>query len=342
MSDSEKPAYAKPFSHIYVESAAKDHPRAKRLLARFPEAVVIECRDYKEIFSRPRQRPALQRNAQALLLARAKQPAVHPGAAVCQSFGNEHFYYTSNVMNCIFDCEYCYLQGMYPSSHLVIFVNLEDTFAEIERMLAEHPMYISISYDTDLLALETLTGFLADWCAFAAAHPTLLLEVRTKAAASGVLSALPVLPNMIWAFTLSPRTVVERYEHRTPPLSARLRTAAKALSEGRKVRLCFDPLLRIPDFRTHYRELFRETFASLPPQGITDASLGVFRIGRDYLKTMRKNRPCSISCYPYELSGGVYHYGTEKTAELLGFAKEELKRYLPEEKLFLWETTENS
>ncbi len=336
MNDSAKPVYSRPFSHIYVESAAKDHPRARRLLARFPEAKVIECRDYKEIFSRPRQRPAVQRNSQALLLACAKQPAIHPGAAVCQSFGNEHFYYTSNVMNCIFDCEYCYLQGMYPCSHLVIFVNLEDTFAEIERMLQTHPMYISISYDTDLLALEALTGFLSDWCAFAASHPTLLLEVRTKAAASAVLSSLPVLQNVIWAFTLSPQTVIERHEHRTPPLSARLQTASKALSEGRRVRLCFDPLLRIPDFRTHYRELFRETFAALPPQKLTDVSLGVFRISREYLKNMRKNRPCGITCYPYELSDGVYHYGAEKTAELLDFAKEELTKYLPEEKLFLW------
>ncbi len=336
MNDSAKPVYSRPFSHIYVESAAKDHPRARRLLARFPEANVIECRDYKEIFSRPRQRPAVQRNSQALLLACAKQPAIHPGAAVCQSFGNEHFYYTSNVMNCIFDCEYCYLQGMYPCSHLVIFVNLEDTFAEIERMLQTHPMYISISYDTDLLALEALTGFLSDWCAFAASHLALLLEVRTKAAASAVLSSLPVLPNVIWAFTLSPQTVIERHEHRTPPLSARLQTASKALSEERKVRLCFDPLLRIPDFRTHYRELFRETFAALPPQKLTDVSLGVFRISKEYLKNMRKNRPCGITCYPYELSDGVYHYGAEKTAELLGFAKEELTKYLPEEKLFLW------
>lgn len=41
------------------------------------------------------------------------------------------------MMNCIFDCEYCYLKGMYPSGNLVVFVNLEDIFAELESLLAQ-------------------------------------------------------------------------------------------------------------------------------------------------------------------------------------------------------------
>ncbi len=341
MNDSAKPVFAKAFSHIYVERGVRNHPRTCRLLAKFPDAVVIECEDYKEIFSRSRQRPDRQKNAQALLLAASKQPALYPGARVCQSFGNEHFYYASNVMNCVFDCEYCYLQGMYPSAHLVVFVNLEDTFAEIDRILKEHPMYISISYDTDLLALESLTGYLAEWCAFAASRPSLLLEVRTKAAASGPLTALPVLPNFIWAFTLSPEIVIKRYEHKTPSLFARLSTASAALSQGRNVRLCFDPLLRIPDFQIHYRELFQKTFAALTPERITDVSLGVFRIGKDYLKNMRKNRPCAVTCYPYQLCDGVYSYEKKHSAQLLAFAKNELLAYLPESKLFLWQAEEN-
>lgn len=279
----------------------------------------------------------MQRMSQALILAISKQPAIHPGAAVCQSFGNEHFYYTSNVMNCIFDCEYCYLQGMYPGSHMVIFVNLEDTLAEVERMLTAHPMYISISYDTDLLAIEPITGFLADWCRFAATHPTLSIEIRTKAAATASIRTLPVLPNVIWAFTLSPDEVIRRYEHKTPALSARLGTASAALSEGRRVRLCFDPMLLVPNWKALYCDLFRETFSVLPAEQINDVSLGVFRISKDYLKTMRKNRPCGVTCYPYELTDGVYHYGVNRSGEMLTYASEELQRYLLAEKLFLFE-----
>ena len=59
-------------------------------------------------------------------------------------------------MNCIYDCEYCYLKGMYQSAHLVIFVNLEDIFAEVKKIIAQHEMYLCVSYDTDLLALEEI------------------------------------------------------------------------------------------------------------------------------------------------------------------------------------------
>lgn len=339
MNDSAKPvcSNAAPFSHIYVETGAFHHPRTGQILNRFPDATVIECRDYKEIFSRPHQNPYRQRPAQALILAISKQPAIHPGAAVCQSFGNTHFYYTSNVMNCVFDCEYCYLQGMYPGSHMVVFVNLEDTLEKIGQMLCRHPMYVSISYDTDLLAIEPLTGFLSEWCCFAAAHPTLSIEIRTKAAAIKTMRALPVLSNVIWAFTLSPDDVIRRYEHKTPALASRLTAAKAALTEGRRVRLCFDPMLLLPDWKNLYRELFQETFRVLPPDQICDISLGVFRISKDYLKNMRKNRPCGITAYPYELTDGVYHYGVKKTGEMLGFAREELKRYVSEEKIFLFE-----
>lgn len=55
------------------------------------------------------------------------------------------------MMNCIFDCEYCYLKGMYPSGNLVVFVNLEDIFAELEALLAQKSIYLCVSYDADLV-----------------------------------------------------------------------------------------------------------------------------------------------------------------------------------------------
>ena len=49
------------------------------------------------------------------------------------------FDYTSCMMNCVFDCEYCYLKGMYPSGNVVLFVNLDDIFDEVYKLLQKHP-----------------------------------------------------------------------------------------------------------------------------------------------------------------------------------------------------------
>lgn len=79
----------------------------------------------------------------------------------------EHFYYTSCMMNCVFDCEYCYLKGMYPSGNVVLFVNLDDIFDEVYKLLQKHPVYLCVSYDTDLLAVENIFGYTKRWVDFA-------------------------------------------------------------------------------------------------------------------------------------------------------------------------------
>lgn len=147
------------FSHIYVEKAVRNHPRTKRILQNFPRASVILIDHYKDVFCRKGQNFILQQCSQNLILAAKQGNLIYPGAPVCQSFGNENFYYTSCVMNCVYDCEYCYLKGMYPSGNMVVFVNLEDIFREVRKLLEERAVYLCISYDTDLLAMEPITGY---------------------------------------------------------------------------------------------------------------------------------------------------------------------------------------
>ena len=138
------------FSHIYVERSVRNHVRTQAILAKFPSAKVIDINHYKDVFCRSRQSCQLQHRTQKLILAARQGTLLYEGAPVCQSFDNPYFYYTSCVMNCIFDCEYCYLKGMYPSANIVVFVNLEDIFAEVAQKLENHSLYLCVSHDTDL------------------------------------------------------------------------------------------------------------------------------------------------------------------------------------------------
>lgn len=161
------------FSHIYIEEAAWEHPRTQSILRCFPKAEKVLIPHYKDVFCRRKQSVALQNQFPQLILAEKQGRLVYEGAAVCQNFGNEYFYYCSCVMNCLYNCEYCYLKGMYPSGNIVIFVNLEDIFAELEEILTEHPVYLCVSYDTDLMAIEDITGFVQAWTDFAGRHENL-------------------------------------------------------------------------------------------------------------------------------------------------------------------------
>lgn len=324
------------FSHIYVEKAAKSHRRTKQILSRFPTANIIEIDHYKDVFCRRGQHYGLQHQSQNLILAVKTGTLIYKGAPVCQSFGNTHFYYASCIMNCIYDCEYCYLKGMYPSGNLVAFVNLEDIFAEVEQLLLRHPVYLCISYDTDLSALEPVTGYLHEWAGFAAKNEHLKIEIRTKSA-NRHFDTLAPSSRIIYAFTLSPQAVIEAYEHKTPTLAQRISCAKDAMERGFPVRLCFDPMIYIKDWEKEYDAMFDAVSSEICMEKLLDVSVGTFRISQDYLKKMRKNEPhSSIAQFPYQNEKGVCQYPIHLLEQMERHMVARLKEKVPKEKIFLW------
>lgn len=325
------------FSHIYVEKSVRNHFRTQEILAKFPQARVIEINHYKDVFCRSRQSYTLQHRSQNLILAEKQGELLYEGAQVCQSFGNEYFYYTSCMMNCVFDCEYCYLKGMYPSANIVVFVNLENIFAEVEQMLRRHPLYLCVSYDTDLLALEQVIGYAKKWCDFTQKHDNLKIEIRTKCANKLFFQRVRPIQSVIYAFTLSPQAVIEAYEHKTPPLKERLSCASEAIQAGCPVRLCFDPMIYLPEWKKHYEEMLEMVFDAVELAEIIDVSVGTFRVSQDYLKKMRKQEPDSAAVwFPFQNENGFYHYPDELMEQMEGFLIERLEKKISKEKIFRW------
>lgn len=325
------------FSHIYVEKSIWNHKRTQQILGKFPSATVIEIGHYKDVFCRTKQNNQLQHITQKLILAAKQGTLLYEGAPVCQSFGNQYFYYTSCIMNCIFDCTYCYLKGMYPSANIVVFVNLEDIFAEIEQILANHPLYLCISYDTDLMAMESITGYVQEWYYFAAKHEHLKIEVRTKCANKTFIQKLPPISEVIYAFTLSPQAIIENYEYHTPSLSERLSCAADLIRAGYPIRLCFDPMIYVPDWRQHYEEMLEQVFCMIDLQKIVDVSVGTFRISQEYLKNMRKQNPESaVIWFPFQNDGGYCHYPDNLMEQMECFLIHKLEQKISREKIFRW------
>jgi spore photoproduct lyase len=333
----------KVFRHIYVEEGLSEDLTAP-VLEKLPGAQPVYIHHFKDVFNRTHQDFQAQKRDTALILAKKTEHFVYPGAPVCQSFGNAHFYYASLAMKCLYDCEYCYLQGMYPGGHMVAFLNLEDYFAAVEALLKEHPVYLCISFDTDLLALEGVLGFGQRWCSFAAKHPDLTIEIRTKGDGAYFLHQMQgaeMPANVILAWTLSPEAVISRFEHRTADLSHRLQGMKKALQMGFRVRACFDPAIWLPDFEEAYGTLIKRVFQEIPAERLTDASIGTFRISQEYLKTMRKNRlDSAIVQRPYQCEGGVAGYGKRVSRQMMEVLKGQLLTFLPEERIFLWEPLE--
>ena len=328
-------SYLPAFSHIYIEDGAEQYALTQRVLERFPKASRIAIQNYKEVFNRPRQDWSHQRQSLKMILAVRSESFLYPGSSFVPNFDHARFFYTTPVLNCLYGCEYCYLQGMFPSANLVVFVNSADFISAASRELAApEAAYLCISYDTDLLALENILGCCKEWIEFARSHPHVTLEIRTKSANIAALEDIPATDNVILAWTLSPEPVVKRYEHRTPSLTARLTSIARAQEEGWRVRVCFDPILRVANWEEHYGDLVTQTFATVRAELLTDVSLGVFRIPSGYLRAMQTSNPSSaIAHYPYTVKNKCASYTPDDHSEMISHLARHLERYIPQEKI---------
>lgn len=335
---SKKDIYNPFFSHLYVEKEILEHNETKRILSLFPNAKVIEINQYMDIFGRRHQNYANQQASPKLILAGKKGQLVYPGSKNCQSFDHDYFYYTSNMMNCIYDCEYCYLKGMYPCGNLVYFVNLEDTFLEIENLLKEHPVYVCIAYDSDLLAVENIFHIVERWQEFAQNKENLVVEVRTKCGNQHVFERLSPMKSMIYAFTISPEKVTTCYEHKTSSLQQRLDCIHHLQQRGFQTRLCFDPMIYFKGWEAHYAGMLQACREKLDFQNILDCSVGSFRISQDYMKNMKKIfSNSSITAFPYETIRGVYQYPLALQQKMKEFMCHVLRQLISPDKIFCWE-----
>lgn len=328
------------FSHIYIERQVADSAMTRRICERFPTATTVWIDNYQEVFGRGGQDFAAQKQSPKIILAHKKSDFLYAGNAYVQDLAYTHFFYNALVLNCLYDCRYCYLQGMYASANLVVFTNLDDYVRAAERQLAalpgEAPMHLALSYDTDLLALENLLGRVKDWLPVVRRNPRLTAEVRTKSANFRALADETACERLVLAWTLSPGAVAAAHEPLTPDLSARLKAARQAQEAGWPVRLCFDPLLRVPDWKKHYAELLATTFAVVDPTEICDVSVGVFRVAKEYFDRMRKMGRTDLLHYPMVRANNAVSYSSDARREITDWFVNELRRYLPEKHIHLW------
>lgn len=331
---------ASPFTVIYVEDAARSYEMTTRLLARYPSVPVISVRRYRDVFARPKQEFSWQKKNQALILAVKEPPFLYPGPEVCQSFGADSFVYTPFLMNCPFACDYCYLQGMYPSAHLTAFVNIEDYEQEISRHLAEHrntSTLIAASYDTDLLAFDAVFPYLDLLHPFLKDQSDLLFEVRTKSAATRFFERHAGDPGpFVAAFSLAPDTVIRTYEKKTPSLDARIHALLTALDAGFPVRICLDPILIDPRFDREYETFFRYIFSKIPADRILDVSHGFFRMNRTFFKRIRHDRPdVDLFQNEYPIQQEVVTYEEEIQQSIRDRHLIILSEYVSKERIFM-------
>jgi spore photoproduct lyase len=322
---------------IYIEESIQHHPRALDVLARFPDARIIGCERFGEVFNPKAQNFRLQKQQPSLILAeKYKNFALETPKGY--GIGVERNYYFSHMLNCLYDCRYCFLQGMYQSANYVLFVNYEDFQDEIRQICKDHPtedIHFFSGYDCDSLALEPVTGFAEQFLPFFADIPNAWLELRTKSTQIRNLNNREPLPRCVVAFSLSPTEIAAKVEDKAPPLERRLAAIEKLQQQGWLIGLRFDPLIYQTGYQQQYQELFEQVFAMIDLKLLHSVSLGVFRLPESFYKKIHKLYPDEkLFASPLQSQDGIVSYRHELEQEMIQTCTELVLNHIPANKFF--------
>ena len=322
---------------LYIEQAIATHHRVREIGSRFPNANQVMCERYGAVFNRKSQNFRLQKKNPSLILAHKFDNHVLT-TPEGYGIGGRNNYYFSHMLNCIYDCRYCFLQGMYRSAHYVLFVNYDDFFSAMDAKLVAHDgedVWFFSGYDCDSLALDPLTGFAEHLLSYLETRPHAMVELRTKSTQIRALLGQAPLSNVIVAFSLTPEPAAVALEHKTPSVAKRINAMTQLAQNGWRLGLRFDPLLDDVRFEDHYQALFRDIFDRIDPACIHSITIGPFRMPAPFFSNV-------VRLYPDEplLAGSFAHreglitYPQEREAAMLAFCLDALRAHVSGDKIF--------
>src|SRR5438270_894965 len=204
------------------------------------------------------------------------------------------------IYNCNYDCTYCYLQSYVNAPYLTVYANVEQLFDELGTFLRTHPQQlvrIGSGEFSDSLSLEPLTGFSRLLVPFLLQFSNVLFEFKTKSDLVDDLLTLDPAGRVMVSWSINPEAVVQREEHKTASLAARLRAAQRCRAAGYKIGLHFDPLLYYPGWEADYEPFVDQVFSALTPADVTYMSMGSLRFPPALKDVVRARFPKSRLMY---------------------------------------------
>lgn len=282
------------WNKVYVEKELQDSPRVLSILDKIKK-VPLYIEAYDDIWGRSKKPYLHKRDSLNLFLAQKKGQLLKLAPDAYGQAGEPHYYFI-HAYNCIYECQYCYLQGYFNTPDIVLFVNHEEIIEEMQKTLDENPdtrVWFHAGEFSDSLALTHLTGELELYHEFCQKNPRAIIELRTKSVNTKELLSLAPLPNFIISFSLSPSQMGKSIDLKTPSTGARLKTMDELNKRGFTLAAHFDPIIYQDQFKTLYAELLIQMKSLSLTERLSYLSLGVVRFTKDVYREVERNYPDS-------------------------------------------------
>jgi spore photoproduct lyase len=281
------------FDKIFIEDSVKDLEYTKRILIFFPKIESKIINKTEDIWGRVKK-PYLQKRETLNLFIGKKEGTLVKEAPDAYGMGKEKHYYFIHAYNCIYECQYCYLQGYFNTPDIVLFVNHNDIISDMQKITDSEPdSWFHAGEFSDSLALSHLTNEWDEYWDFFKKNKQAKLELRTKSVNLKSIINLEPLKNIYVSFTLAGNKEGKTYDLRTPSVKARLAAIKKLVDKGFIIGIHFDPIVHSENMEQSYETLLQDLAQILPVKQLGYISIGVVRFTKEVFKEVESNYPGS-------------------------------------------------
>lgn len=190
------------------------------------------------------------------------------------------------VENCVFGCSYCSVQTFY-TDRVVFHENLEKKLGEIP-IDPDRFYHFGTGQSSDALAWGNKHGALDALCAFAAAHPNILLEFKTKSDNVRYFEEHDVPANVVCSWSLNPQTVIDHEEHFTASLERRLAAARAVADRSVGIAFHFHPMVLYRGWDSDYATLTSRVMDTFHADEVCFISFGSVTLIKPVLRHIRE------------------------------------------------------
>ncbi len=285
---------ARRFDLIVAESGTETHRVTERIRTGCPDVpFVMSNPDASDAF-RP-DRLTLNRGKRTLFIRRAPGGLVKPCPGTNPPYLCCRYTVINQTTQCPMDCAYCILQTYLDNPVVTIHPHIDETFGEVDRLLADQPGRL-FRFGTgelgDSLVLDDLTGFAADFAVFFSEKRNALIELKTKSVQIEGLRDCKTR-NVVVSWSLNPQTLIRSQESGAASLAKRLEAARACQERGFLLGFHFDPILWVDGWEKLYGDLVRRLLNEIDSTRIAWISMGSLRFPPALKDVIRRRFPKS-------------------------------------------------
>ncbi|RKX65729.1 hypothetical protein DRP44_05690 [candidate division TA06 bacterium] len=319
---------------IYIEKELVNNNVSMNFIKYFKNANVVEIDNYLKLFSYPGREYHDSKREMNIFIAR-KRGRILKETPVNYGLDGTVGYAMTNMFNCIYDCDYCYLAGYFSSGDIVVFTNYDDMAIEIENIAKKKRDVIIYAGDfSDSLLFDNLTGFSDYFYEFLREHRDVLMEIRTKRGNIENLLKKESIDNLIIAVSVSPEEIIRKYENRTMGLEDRIKLLKDASFHGYKIGIRMDPIIDFSNVELYQKTLI-EVIESVKQDNIHSIGVGMLRMTKNLYKSILRRRKRNKIIEKLTFDKGMYRYNVKIRENYYNGLKSIAKKYSLEDRFYI-------